>query len=100
MHGGDAVTDAKKPSVVQGVVALAVFGATAWFFWAGGLERKVADDMIANYNTAKATGDAMQTCVHAGMVVAAYIQANDAANAKVWQATERSDCERAGAPRP
>jgi hypothetical protein len=94
------MSDTKKPSPVQALISLAVFGGLAWYFFAGGIQDHVADNMIADYRTAEQTGDAMQMCVHASMVVAAYIQANDAERAKTWQATERADCEKAGVPRP
>ena len=54
--------------------------------------------LVAQYETAKATGDAMTMCTYAGMVVAAYIQAKDAAKAKEWKVIEKADCSKAGVP--
>jgi hypothetical protein len=36
--------------------------------------------------------------VQAGMVSAAYLQANDSFNYNQWKATEKSDCRAAGMP--
>jgi hypothetical protein len=64
----------------------------------GDLEKQVAADSVAQYETAKAVGDAMTMCTYAGMVVAAFIQAKDAEKAKAWKAIEKSDCAKAGVP--
>lgn len=57
---------------------------------------KVSSDMVAQYEIAKKQGDAMQTCVQAGMVSAAYLQAQDEAKYNEWKATEKADCKAAG----
>lgn len=62
------------------------------------VEKKVAEDSIAQYETAAAAGSAMDKCVYAGFVVAAFIQAKDAENAAKWKAVERADCKAAGIP--
>jgi hypothetical protein len=96
------MSEPKKQNALQALQALlplAVAGGMAWYFWGGGIEHKVADDMIADYNTAKATGDDIKLCVQAGMVVAAFIQANDAEKTREWSAVEKADCERAGVPK-
>jgi hypothetical protein len=64
----------------------------------GDLEKQVAADSVAQYETAKAVGDAMTMCTYAGMVVAAFIQAKDAEKAKAWKAIEKADCAKAGVP--
>lgn len=64
----------------------------------GAIEKQVADDAVAQYETAKAVGDAMTMCTYASMAVAAYIQAKDAAKAKEWKAIEKADCAKAGMP--
>jgi hypothetical protein len=64
----------------------------------GDLEKQVAADSVAQYETAKAVGDAMTMCTYAGMVVAAFIQAKDAEKAKAWKAIEKADCAKAGMP--
>lgn len=57
---------------------------------------KVSEDMVTQYEIAKKQGDAMQTCVQAGMVSAAYLQAQDEAKYNEWKATEKEDCKAAG----
>jgi hypothetical protein len=63
------------------------------------VNRSVVDDVLAQYETAKQGGNAMDVCIHAGIVKAAFIQAKDAAGTKNWDRTERADCGRAGVPR-
>ncbi|MGB6825967.1 hypothetical protein [Psychrobacter sp.] len=57
---------------------------------------KVSEDMVTQYDIAKKQGDAMQTCVQAGMVSAAYLQAKDEAKYNEWKAIEKADCKAAG----
>ena len=57
---------------------------------------KVSSDMVEQYDIAKKQGDAMQTCVQAGMVSAAYLQAKDEAKYNEWKAIEKTDCKAAG----
>jgi hypothetical protein len=64
----------------------------------GDLEKQVAADSVAQYETAKAVGDPLTMCTYAGMVVAAFIQAKDAEKAKAWKAIEKADCAKAGMP--
>ena len=60
------------------------------------INNKVADDSIKQYEIVKRNGSAMESCVHAGFVAAAYIQAKDEANYKIWHDIEISDCAKAG----
>ncbi len=57
---------------------------------------KVSSDMVAQYDIAKKQGDPMQTCVQAGMVSAAYLQAKDETKYNEWKAIEKTDCKAAG----
>lgn len=57
---------------------------------------QVADDAVAQYRIAERNGTAMDKCVHAGLVSAAYIQAHDEENYRLWKAVEKKDCEAAG----
>ena len=57
---------------------------------------KVSSDMVAQYDIAKKQGDPIQTCVQAGMVSAAYLQAKDEAKYDEWKAIEKTDCKAAG----
>ncbi|WP_426687518.1 hypothetical protein [Rhodanobacter ginsengiterrae] len=90
--------------------ALALGAAAIWWFAGGGLESQtassmakiedqVAVDAVNQYNIAKRQGDAMQICVQAGFVSAAYLQAKDEANYQSAKRTEAQDCEKAGVPR-
>jgi hypothetical protein len=64
-----------------------------------GITRKVALDAVAQYEIAKRGPDKIQTCVSAGMVAAAYLQAKDEANYNAWKTKERDDCAAAGVPK-
>lgn len=64
-----------------------------------GIQNKVAQDAVAQYQITKRNGDAIHVCVQAGLVAAAYLQAKDEANYAKWQATEKQDCAAAGMPR-
>ena len=59
---------------------------------------QVATDSVEQYNIAKRQGDPIQTCVQAGLVAAAYLQAKDEAQYNSWKAIESSDCAAAGMP--
>lgn len=60
--------------------------------------KQVVDDAIAQYNMVKRQGSAIDVCVHAGLVSAAYLQAKDEPHYASWKQTERADCEAAGMP--
>ena len=60
------------------------------------IEDQVAADTVEQYNIAKSQGDPMMTCVQAGMVSAAYLQAKDNVNYNKWKDIEKSDCSKAG----
>lgn len=91
--------------------ALGVLGVAAYFTLGREAEKKyvaasmadihdqVANDAVAQYGIAKRQGDAMMTCVQAGMVAASFLQAKNEVQYNVWKATERDDCARAGVPR-
>ena len=97
-------------TVGQVLVSIVVMIGLFWFFFGGGLQKqadsslqdikdKVAGDAVAQYNIASSQGDKMQKCVQAGLVSAAYLQAQDQSNYDIWKATERVDCTVAGLPR-
>lgn len=54
---------------------------------------QVAVDSVEQYRIAKRNGDAVDACVHAGMVAAAYLQAKDETNYQKWKDIERADCD-------
>ena len=89
------------------IVGLAVGVMLIWYFWGGGLEkdaatemqhieRSVASDAVQEYQIAKRQGDPMQICVQAGLVSAAYLQAKDETNYRIWKETEHQDCAAVG----
>ena len=106
---------------VRNVAICVVAGLAAWYFLGGGQEKnqaaqqraataqvadtmrdiydQVSKDAIDQYGIAKRQGTPVDICVHAGLVSAAYIQAKDEANYRVWKAKELEDCDRAGVPR-
>ena len=87
-----------KLNVVRVLIGAAICGATLWFFLGGGLEGKVADDAVKEYEIAKRNGTKMDVCVQAGLVTAAYLQAKDEDKYREWKATEKADCTAAGLP--
>jgi hypothetical protein len=63
-----------------------------------GIYAKVASDAINHYSIAKRNGTVIDVCIQAGLVSAAFLQANDEANYKVWKQTQQTDCSNAGMP--
>ena len=59
---------------------------------------KVARDSIEKYEMVKRQGSAIDACVHAGIVSAAYLQAKDETKYSEWKAIEKADCAAAGMP--
>ena len=99
-----------KTNNFQAILGLIVAVDFGWYFFGGGLEHQavkemnkienqVAADSVEQYNIAKRQGDAMQICVQAGMVSAAYLQAKDESNYQTWKTTEDADCKAAGVSR-
>jgi hypothetical protein len=90
-------------AVIGGLFALGFLG---WLFGGGpehqaaasmkDIHQQVANDMVQQYEIAKRSGDAMQTCVQAGLVAAGYLQGKDEAAFNRWKAIEGEDCKRAG----
>ncbi|MGA7949496.1 MAG: hypothetical protein WCA45_04955 [Thiobacillaceae bacterium] len=63
------------------------------------IANQVADDAVEQYDMAKRNGATLvDMCVHAGFVSAAYLQAKDESNYRVWKSMEKADCARAGMP--
>jgi hypothetical protein len=63
------------------------------------IHNKVAQDAIDQYQIVKRNANLVNTCVHAGFVAAAYLQAKDEPNYQKWRSIEVSDCESAGLSR-
>jgi hypothetical protein len=60
--------------------------------------KQVSSDAVEQYNIAARNGSPMDKCVRAQMVSAAYIQAKDETNYKIWKQKEKSNCKAAGLP--
>jgi len=114
--GATACPQCGKPSVssgasvISGLFALGLLIGAAWFFLDGGwdnltqgtlsgIQDQVARDSLAQYDIATAQGDKMQICVQAGLVAAAYLQAQDSQNYNIWKGREQLDCAAAGISR-
>jgi len=80
---------------------LLVLGLFGWWFFGGGLTSHVEEDMLqqalAQYQIAWRSGDRVQSCAHAGIVAATYLQAKDEANYNQWLSIEKKECKAAGA---
>jgi hypothetical protein len=96
--------------VLGALVSLGVFLYLGYMFYGGGVEKEaaetkrtieqqVATDSESQYNITKQSGTTMDQCVHAGLVAAAYLQANDQSSYAKWKEVERRDCDAAGVPR-
>ncbi len=64
------------------------------------INQKVASDAVARYRIAARQGDKIQICVQAGMVAAAYLQAQDEHEYASWKGVQKADCAKAGMPQP
>ncbi|MCP4551030.1 MAG: hypothetical protein GY834_03075 [Bacteroidetes bacterium] len=98
-----------KPNVVQAIVGVIVAIGLLWYLFGGGLERQAASDLnrieqqvaadsVRQYEIAKRSGNAMDAYVHASLVAAAYLQAEDEANYKKWKEIENQEARNAGMP--
>ena len=104
-------------ALVVGIVAVIGFGLYAMFVGVGvadpglqdsfapssagiqtSIEAQVANDAVQKYDIASRSGTAMDRCVQAGFVVAAYLQAKDESNYATWKETQKTDCYLAGVP--
>ncbi len=56
------------------------------------IKNDVASDAVRKYEIAKRQGDEVQICVQAGMVSAAYLQAEDEEHYNMWKSIEKNDC--------
>jgi hypothetical protein len=99
----------QKGQEVGSVVGIIIIILAFWYFWGGGLQQqtsnnldninqKVASDAVDQYNIAKSSGSSVDACVHAGLVVAAYLQAKDETSYQQWKSTQSIDCGNAGVP--
>ena len=93
--------------LLGGLISLGVLFYVGYMFYGGGVEKEaaetmrtieqqVAQDSVDQYNITKKSGTAMDQCVHAGVVAAAYLQAKDQSSYATWKGTEKRDCAAAG----
>lgn len=61
--------------------------------------QKVSIDAEIQYNMVVKNGSPVDQCVHAGMVAATHLQANDEQKYKHWKDIEKQDCTIARVPR-
>lgn len=106
------------PSTSNTNEVIQIFGAgiivalIAWYFFGAGageqksspismqsIENKVAEDSVQQYGIAKRNGTAIDACVAAGFVLAAYLQAKNESMYQQWKTTEEFDCKVAGVSR-
>lgn len=57
---------------------------------------QVISDALKQYDIVKRNGGPIDICVHAGLVSAAYIQAQQESKYREWKTIEDSDCKAAG----
>lgn len=63
------------------------------------IHNQVAQDAVKQFGIASQSGNAMDVCVQAGLVKAAYLQAQNAKEYASWVDVEKNSCKRAGLPR-
>lgn len=82
--------------IMQDRVNTVIYSQTSNYVNSGiqGINKKVIDDSIDQYNIAKKSGNAIDICVHAGMVKAACLQAKDEDGYKLWAEREKEDCKK------
>ena len=86
----------QQTNPLQAILGLVAMGLMGWYFWGGGIEKKVSQDAIKQYEIAKRGGSAIDACVQAGIVSASFLQAKDESNYQQWKEQEERDCRRAG----
>ena len=102
-------TVVKKSSATKTILIVIGSVFLIWFLFGGGLDQqaatsmtniqdKVAADAVDQYHIAEKGGDAIQICVQAGLVAAAYLQAKDEPHYLQWQQVKKADCTKAGMP--
>lgn len=94
----------KSLKIIIGVIVLII---ALGFMFGGGveelanqelqkIENQVAADAVKQYEIAKKNGSATDAYVQAGMVAAAFLQANDEENYKKWKKIEQEEAKNAG----
>lgn len=60
------------------------------------IQQKVAADTVKQYAMVERHGTDTEKCVHAGIVAASFLQAQDEQNYERWKMKEKVDCAVAG----
>jgi hypothetical protein len=109
-HCGAGKPTATRASRTLRVIIGILLGASAfWYLLEGNSEehtgnsiediyKKVALDAVGEYTITSRSGSAVDRCVQAGVVAAAFLQAKNGAAYEQWKITEASDCRAAGIP--
>lgn len=59
------------------------------------VSKQIVKDSISRYEIVKNGGNAMDACMHAGIVKSAMLAAQDETGYLKWETIEKSDCEKA-----
>ncbi|MEM9806616.1 MAG: hypothetical protein AAF959_15185 [Cyanobacteria bacterium P01_D01_bin.56] len=102
----DTGTNAQTQSVVLGMLVLGslaafwLFGGLNWFSGRqlDSIQIQVAEDMEAQYRLMGSESTEIDKCVQAGVVAAAWLQAQDQVEYQNWKLIENGHCEAAGLP--
>jgi hypothetical protein len=106
----DVLRRGEPGRLILGILIFVVFGGFGLFrigFYPSAIfypamheiKDQVATDAVRQYQIADRQGDKIQICVQAGLVSAAYLQADDEAAFDHWKKIEHADCAAAGIPR-
>ena len=87
------------PGWFKGVLALCALGVGFWWMRSSSVEKQVAEDAEAQYKIVRSSGGAVDRCVQAGLVAAAWLQAKDSDRYEQWKRTEINECRAAGVPK-
>jgi hypothetical protein len=97
----------KKRNILGFVVVIVMAIIGIWYLFGGGLEQQavrdlkkievqVAQDAEKAFKIALESGNDMDAYVQAGLVAAAYLQANDTDNYKKWNEVEKTLAKKVG----
>jgi len=78
---------------MKAIITLIIAGAAIWYFWLGGLDRKISSDQIEQYKLAKQSGDRASACVQAKLVAQSYLTAGNEDKYLTWKRVETEDCK-------
>ena len=93
----------------KGVISIVILIILSWYFWGGGMDKQVKNDMqkieysvaadaVSQYEIAERSGDKMQMYTQASFCAAAFLQAKDEINYKKWLDTQHKIAKQIGLP--